>query len=174
MGIEDDLNLAETLLEKITISTNRPEENRIDFVINAADLKTAVKTLLIDTHWGYLSAITGLDQPEYEDEISETQKVIPGRGNIEILYHFCRGAAITTLRVSVPYTDPTIDSICDILSSATLYERETMELFGVNFRGTPNTDHLVLPDSWPDGVYPLRKSFTGLEKIETPVEGASS
>ena len=74
-----------------------------------------------------------------------------------MLYHFCRGAAIATVRVSLPYDDPTIDTICDILSSASLYEREAAELVGVDFNGTPNTDRLVLPDSWPDGVYPLRK-----------------
>jgi Ni,Fe-hydrogenase III component G len=29
--------------------------------------------------------------------------------------------------------------------------------------GTPDPGKLLLPDDWPDGVYPLRKSFTGLE-----------
>ena len=34
---------------------------------------------------------------------------------------------------------------------------------GFVIEGTPVPDRLVLPDDWPDGVYPLRKSFTGLE-----------
>jgi Ni,Fe-hydrogenase III component G len=29
--------------------------------------------------------------------------------------------------------------------------------------GTPVIDHLLLPEHWPEGVYPLRKSFTGLK-----------
>ncbi len=36
-------------------------------------------------------------------------------------------------------------------------------MFGITVEGTPVTDKLLLPDDWPDGVYPLRKSFTGFE-----------
>lgn len=175
MDIEEDLKQVEQLLEKFTLSSTHPEENRVDFVIKRDNLKPAVKTILLENHWGYLSAITALDQPVYEvDETTSEKRIVPDQGNIEVLYHFCRGAAVATLRVSVPYTDPNLESICDILSSASLYEREAMELLGVNFIGTPNTDRLILPESWPDGVYPLRKSFTGLNKTESPAEGVPS
>ena len=175
MTIEADLKQVEELLEKLTISTSSPEENRVDSVIDRANLKPAVKAILIDGHWGYLSAITALDQPVYDVDVATNEKkLVPDQGNVEVLYHFCRGAAVATLRVSVPYADPNLDSICDILSSASLYEREAMELLGVNFVGTPNTDRLILPESWPEGVYPLRKSFTGLQKTESPVEGERS
>lgn len=175
MTIEADLKQVEELLEKLTISKNSPEENRLDFVIDRANLKPAVTAILIEGHWGYLSAITALDQPVYDVDVATNEKkLVPDQGNVEVLYHFCRGAAVATLRVSVPYADPNLDSICDILSSASLYEREAMELLGVNFVGTPNTDRLILPESWPEGVYPLRKSFTGLQKTESPVEGGRS
>jgi Ni,Fe-hydrogenase III component G len=71
---------------------------------------------------------------------------------------------VLTLRVTLPYSEAVIDSICDIDMAAQLYEREAAELFGIEFRGAPSTDHLVLPDDWPVGVYPLRKAFTGLKK----------
>lgn len=175
MTVKEDLKQVEGLLEKFTLSSNSPEENRLDVVIDRASLKPAVTSILMDGHWGYLSAITALDQPVYNvDETTNEKKLVPDQGNVEVLYHFCRGAAIVTLRVSVPYADPNLDSICDILSSASLYEREAMELLGVNFIGTPNTDRLILPESWPEGVYPLRKSFTGLQKTESPVEGERS
>lgn len=175
MGLDDDLKLAETLLETITILTVRPEENRVDIVIDRDDIKSAVKTLVMDAHWGYLAAITAMDQPEYGvDETTKEKRIIPGKGGLEVLYHFCRGAAIATVRVSLTYADPAIDTICDIISSATLYEREAAELVGIVFRGTPNTDRLVLPESWPEGVYPLRKSFTSLKDIQAPEEGVCS
>jgi NADH:ubiquinone oxidoreductase subunit C len=175
MTIDDDLKMAESLLEKIAISSTRLEESRVDFVINAADLKTATRTILRVGHWGYLSAITTLDCPEYVvDETTKEKKLDPGKGHLEVLYHFCREAAVVTLRVSLPYADPTIDTICDILSSATLYEREAAELMGITFKGTPNTDRLILAESWPEGVYPLRKAFTGLKDLQTPEEGACS
>ena len=85
-----------------------------------------------------------------------------------MLYHFCRGAAIITLRVSVPYEAATVPTICGVISSATLYERELSELFGIVVEGTPDPRRLVLADDWPDGVYPLRKSFKGLP-LQAPV-----
>ena len=92
-------------------------------------------------------------------------------GQIEVLYHFCEGAAIATLRVMVNYSNAVVPSICPVYPSATLYEREMIEMFGVEITGTPNTDKLVLPDDWPAGVYPLRKSFTGFETSSSEQEG---
>jgi Ni,Fe-hydrogenase III component G len=165
MDTEESLKLAESLLKEFTISTNRPETDRLDVVIERKNLKPAVKALLLDNRWGYLSAITGLDNAEYiVDEATKVKTANPNAGSLELLYHFCLGAAVTTLRVSIPYTDATVDSICDLISSVSLYEREAAELFGITFIGTPSTEHLVLPDSWPEGVYPLRKTFTGFDK----------
>ena len=165
MDTQEELQTAEEILKEMAVSFDHPEENRLDAVIKPEDLKTAVKTLLLDNRWGYLSAITGLDNPEYEvDEVTKEKKAIEGKGSLEALYHFAAGAAITTLRVVLPYDDPKVDTICDLVPAATLYEREAMELLGIIFTGTPNTDHLILPDVWPEGVYPLRKTFKGLHE----------
>lgn len=165
MDTRQALQNAEDILKDLAVSFNRPEENRLDAVINPQDLKTAVRKLLLENRWGYLSAITGLDNPEYQiDEATKEKFAVEGKGSLEVLYHFAEGAAITTLRVPLPYDDPTVESICDLIPAVSLYEREAMELFGVVFTGTPNTDHLILPDSWPEGVYPLRKTFKGLHE----------
>jgi NADH:ubiquinone oxidoreductase subunit C len=141
----------EELLKPWTEGVQKPFDNRVDIDIQAKNFLPIVKTLL-DARWGYLSAITGVDRP------GETEK----DSHIEVLYHFCEGAAILTLRVKLPYSNPVIDSVCGLIPSVTLYERELMEMFGVVITDTPDTDHLLLPDEWPEGVYPLRKSFTGL------------
>jgi Ni,Fe-hydrogenase III component G len=62
----------------------------------------------------------------------------------------------------VPYHDPRLPSICPLIPSATLYERELIEMFGFVIEDTPDPARLLLPDDWPDGVYPLRKAFEGL------------
>ncbi|MHC1629175.1 MAG: NADH-quinone oxidoreductase subunit C [Candidatus Nezhaarchaeales archaeon] len=31
------------------------------------------------------------------------------------------------------------------------------DLMGIVFKGHPNLERLVLPDDWPEGVYPLRR-----------------
>jgi Ni,Fe-hydrogenase III component G len=167
---EEIIQNADAALQPWKISSSNPEENRLDVVIAVKDVKACTQAL-IEKKWGYLAAITGLDRPEYViAEGTNVKTALPDNGQIEVLYHFCSGPVITTLRVKVPYANPAIDSICDIIPSATLYERETMELLGIDFVGTPSTEKLLLPDNWPAGVYPLRKSFTGLPK-STEAEG---
>ena len=162
MELEEKLQAGADLLKEWTISTANPEPNRMDVVIAPENLKKAVAALL-DAEWGYLSAITGLDHPEYAVDEAGAKHPVADRGTLELLYHFTGGAAVLTLRISLSYDAAVIDSVCDIDLAAQLYEREAAELFGIEFTGAPNTDHLVLPDDWPAGVYPLRKAFTSLK-----------
>ena len=154
------------LVKDFIESTNIPEENRLDIWVTPENLKKVVN-IIVENRWGYLMTITGLDAPtEPREEGAEEQ-----HSKLEALYHFANEAFVLTIRVKVPYGDPRIDSICDLIPSATIYEREAIELFGFDLVGTPSTDRLVLPDSWPEGVYPMRKSFTTinqdqLEKME--------
>ncbi len=159
MNTEDTLRHAETLLQPIAGEMKRPAPERLDACL-AADHLTAAVRALRQARFGYLSAISGLDVPPVPAKGDAAEQ--PGR--VEVLYHFCEGAAVVTLRVTVPYADAHIPSICGLVPAATLYERELAEMFGVTVEGTPVTDHLLLPETWPDGVYPLRKSFTG--KVE--------
>jgi Ni,Fe-hydrogenase III component G len=142
----------EELLKEWTVDVQKPFENRVDITIKPENFLAVIQTL-IDAHWGYISAITGVDRPNEEGD----------DGAVEVLYQIPEGAAILTLRVFLPYKNPVIDSVCGLIPSVTLYERELIEMFGVIINNTPNTEHLLLPDEWPEGVYPLRKSFTGLD-----------
>lgn len=151
---EDALQIAEQMLAEWAVRVTRPQENCLNVYLERHNFLAAVEALY-RSGWGYLAAITGVDQPAAAAGSAELE------GAIEALYHFCRKAAVLTLRVSLPYSDPVIDTVCKLAPSATLYERELMELFGVQINGTPNTQRLVLPDDWPEGVYPLRKAFTG-------------
>jgi NADH:ubiquinone oxidoreductase subunit C len=154
------------IVQQWIVSENTPEAGRLDVSIKPEDIKPCVKAL-VEAKWGYLSAITTLDHPEYTTAEGSTEKVIlPDKGSIELLYHFCESAAVLTLRVMLPYENAKMDSICEIIPSATLYEREAIELIGVELVGTPTVDHLLLPDDWPANVYPLRKAFTGLDKVK--------
>ncbi len=165
MDTQTLLQTAEEILKEWTIEANRPEEGRVDIFIDPVNIKPAVKALFLDGHWGYLSAITGLDSPEYEvDPQTDEMRINPEKGTLELLYHFCNQAAVATLRIKLPYSRAEIDSICDLISSAALFEREAMEMLGITIKDTPMTSNLILPDDWPAGVYPLRKAFTGFAK----------
>ncbi len=161
---EDILTSARKVLQPWTLADSTPEEKRLDITIDASNNKNCVQAL-VDAKWGYLSAITALDRAEFETVEGSADRVpVKDKGNLEVLYHFCEGPVIITLRVPLDYKNTVIDTICDIIPSATLYEREAAELLGIDFKGTPSTEHLLLPDDWPTGVYPLRKTFTGLTK----------
>jgi NADH-quinone oxidoreductase subunit D len=145
MNTETAIQNAGNLLAPWAKETTTPEPGRLDVAIDPGEL-IACTQALVKEQWGYLSAITGLD-------------LGVEAGQIEILYHFCCGAAILTLRVSTPRADACVPSVCAYLPYASLYERELMEMFGVRVEGTPNPSRLFLPDDWADGVYPARKDF---------------
>jgi Ni,Fe-hydrogenase III component G len=109
--------------------------------------KEEIKDLLgwLKGEYGYyhLSTITGLDSGE----------------NLEVLYHLSDGSIELTARYAVPKADPHIPTITDIIPGAILYERELQDMFGFVVDGIPDPRRYVLPEDWPDGVYPLRKDF---------------
>ena len=123
--------------------TREPEPHRVDVVIYAADLIAAVESIR-QSGWGYLSAISGLDHG-------------PEIGNLEVLYHFCGGAEVLTLRVPRPRAESSVRSICSVFPSARLFEQELHEMFGLDVVGLPDTGYLFLPDDWDKTTYPLLK-----------------
>ncbi|MEP7359718.1 MAG: NADH-quinone oxidoreductase subunit C [Anaerolineales bacterium] len=143
MTTNEALLLASRLLKPTGGTESRPEANRLDLSLPVDKLLEAAAALRA-AQWGYLAAITGLDGGA-------------PAGELEVLYHFCEGAAVVTLRVSVPRTQPIVPSLAALAPSAGLYERELSEMLGVTVSDSPNTDRLYLPDDWPADVYPLRK-----------------
>ncbi len=64
------------------------------------------------------------------------------------------------VKSEVDVSNPSIFSLTDIIPGITWAERECKDLFGINFEGHPDPRRLVLPDDWPDSLYPLRKEFS--------------
>ncbi len=56
-------------------------------------------------------------------------------------------------------TVDSLDSISHIYLSASLYEREIGEMFGVKFNNLEDSRGLLLHENWPEGLYPQRKDF---------------
>lgn len=164
MEIEKIIEQVDNLLKPVSSQITQVASFRVDAEVTVDTLLDAVK-ILTDARWGYLTAITGLDKPAP----ASAEGREPGENHLEVLYHFCEGPVVATLRVTIPYSHVVIPSICGIVPMATLYERELIEMFGITVEGTPNTDKLLLPDDWPAGVYPMRKEFTGF--AVKPVEG---
>lgn len=129
-----------------SLETEEPEINRLDIKQVPVQELVNIVTVLRVQRLGYLAAITGLD---------------PGRETdlLEVLYHFCAGKAVITLRVPVPRSAPVVPTLSAIIPVAEGFERELQEMFGITISGLSCPEHLYLPDEWPDAVYPLRKDF---------------
>jgi Ni,Fe-hydrogenase III component G len=148
------LETARTLLTAWATNVETPESNRLDIRLDTTALLPAV-TALDEARWGYLAAITGLD-------------LGVEAGKIEVLYHFCSGPAVLTLRVLTERSAARVPSICIPVPAAVVFERELREMMGVEVVGLPGNEHLFLPDDWPEGVYPLRKDFVLPTAATTP------
>ncbi|MCC7209659.1 MAG: NADH-quinone oxidoreductase subunit C [Anaerolineae bacterium] len=155
LSTDRPLQQAGELLLPWTKKSDLPEPGRLDLSIEAGDLLAAVKAIL-DARWGYLIAITGLD--------------LGKAGQFEVLYQFGQGAAVLTLRVAIPHDAASVPTVCRLIPSASFFERELAEMFGITVEGTPDPSKLFLPDDWPNGAFPLRKDFTApaLPKEATP------
>jgi len=110
--------------------------------VKADSNKEVLKILLETNKNAGIIALTGLDLGE----------------KIGLMYHIRTNEdAIVTIITDVPKENPKIPTIADLIPGAEFHERETADLFGVIFEGHPNPARLVLPDDWPDNLYPLRK-----------------
>ena len=92
------------------------------------------------------------------------------RDGIDVLYHWAieppgreRAGVVLTLKVLAQRPELTVDSIANEVAAANWIEREIHDLLGANFRDHPDMRRLLLDDSWPEGVHPLRKDFDQIE-----------
>jgi membrane-bound hydrogenase subunit beta len=88
-------------------------------------------------------------------------------------YHLARESGIIlNLHVSVPKDKPVLNTISARFPAADAYEREMIDLLGMQVEGLPPGNRYPLPDGWPEGQYPLRKDWKSdtLGKTKTEVE----
>ena len=84
---------------------------------------------------------------------------VDAKENLQVVYHL---HSLThrhkiVLKVSVPKTAATTQSVTGVWRGADWYERECYDLFGVRFEGHPDLRRLLLPDDWEG--HPLRKEY---------------
>ena len=90
-----------------------------------------------------------------------TATAIDVRDGIDVLYHWAFEPAgpVVTLKVLAARPDLAVESVANVVPAANWIEREMYDLLGANFRNHPDMRRLILDDSWPEGVHPLRKDF---------------
>lgn len=61
------------------------------------------------------------------------------------------------LKIKVAETNPEVDSVCDLWSSANFLEREVWDMFGIKFSGHPDLRRVLMYDEFVG--HPLRKDY---------------
>ncbi|HET6855981.1 MAG TPA: NADH-quinone oxidoreductase subunit C [Streptomyces sp.] len=74
------------------------------------------------------------------------------------------------IRTTVPHSAPVVPSAVEIYAGAAWHERETHEMFGVDFTGHPHLVPLLLPDGFEG--HPLRKDFVLAARVAKAWPGA--
>ena len=87
----------------------------------------------------------------------------PSEPRFEVVYHLLsmRRKERVRLKVQLPASDPSLESITSVWPAANFFEREVFDLFGVRFQGHPYLRRILMPEDWEG--HPLRKDY--------PVEG---
>ncbi|MFF8842326.1 NADH-quinone oxidoreductase subunit C [Streptomyces sp. NPDC015127] len=82
------------------------------------------------------------------------------------------GRAVRRLlvRTTVPHSAPSLPTAVDVYAGASWHERETHEMFGVEFTGHPHLDPLLLPEGFEG--HPLRKDFVLAARVAKAWPGA--
>lgn len=139
------MNVFEELKNKLDGKIKKmyvPNPKMIYVTVDKKDLKESAKIVFRDMDARYVVA-SGMENFE----------------NFEILYHFAfdKQGTFVSLRVYLEKDNIEVDSLVEIIPGIEFIEREMWELLGISFKGNPNLKHLLLPDDWPQGDYPLRK-----------------
>ncbi|MFF3491174.1 NADH-quinone oxidoreductase subunit C [Streptomyces sp. NPDC002795] len=117
---------------------------------------TTARTTLGCTYFDWLSAV---DEPGAGFRVcAHVAAVAPG------------SVRRLLLRTTVPHAAPVLASAVDVYAGAAWHERETHEMFGVDFTDHPGLDPLLLPDGFEG--HPLRKDFVLAARVAKAWPGA--
>jgi len=88
------------------------------------------------------------------------------RGGYEILYHFMFPSEyqLVTVKTKISKTEPEIESVGAFYKAAEWIEREMNDIMGITFKNHPDPRRILMADSWPADMYPLRRDFCGLDE----------
>ena len=116
--------------------------------------------------FSWLSAIDWANEVEsgetLNEEVEERTELMSTVGDLS------EGRRVT-FSTTLPKEAPSIASLVDIYAGANWHERETSEMFGIDFDGHPDLSHLYLPDSFIGN--PLKKSYPLLSREVKPWPG---
>jgi NADH-quinone oxidoreductase subunit C len=122
-------------------------------------------------HWvGSVRALREQCGATYLDWLSAVDELTDG---FRVVVHLARlGTPVdhVLVRTRVPREAPVLDSLIPVLAGASWHERETSEMFGIDFTDGAGQEALLLPEGFEG--HPLRKDFVLVSRVAKPWPGA--
>ena len=113
--------------------------------VRKEDIKKVLSHLKDNVGLNYLFSICGVDYPEREQRF-------------DVVYHIRSLLKDIQLTIKAKVEDgKAIASVYDLFKSAIWFERETYDMFGVEFKGHPGLKRIFMDDDFVG--HPLRKEF---------------
>ncbi|MFI6877545.1 NADH-quinone oxidoreductase subunit C [Streptomyces sp. NPDC050400] len=127
--------------------------------VPAAEWTSALETARTTLGCTYFDWLSAVDEPEAGFRVcAHVAAVAPG------------SVRRLLLRTTVPHTAPVLASAVGVYAGAAWHERETHEMFGVDFTDHPGLDPLLLPEGFEG--HPLRKDFVLAARVAKAWPGA--
>ena len=128
------------------VSTSKEEFGEVTIEVTPGNILAALRHLKNELKFERLTSVTGVDR-------------FPVEPRFEIVYHLQSIANKNRLRLKVRLhgDNPQIESATAVYRSADWYERETFDLFGIQFLNHPNLRRIMMPEDWEG--HPLRKDY---------------
>lgn len=139
----------------------------------AADILPICKFLRVDPDLAYDLCIFVSAVDYSETQPAWMPGVRDGAARFVAAYQLYSLAHNRRLRLLVPLhgDPPVVDSVASVWPAADWHERETFDLFGIQFKGHPELRRILLPADWVG--HPLRKDYPlGGEQVQFTVNAA--
>ena len=147
--VEEKINFSQTVCQKI--SEKFPES--IDAEQNDDWIQVKPENWLKIAKW------LKSDEKLYFDSLQCNTGIDLGEGVLESRYnlHSMKHLHKVEIRIKVSAEKPDIPSVEQVWRVADWFERETYDMFGINFIGHRDLRRILLPDDWEG--WPLRKDY---------------
>ncbi|WP_297439301.1 NADH-quinone oxidoreductase subunit C [Thermococcus sp.] len=136
---------------RVEVKTNKWGRERVWVRVQKEDYRELMK---------FLKALDG--ETHYSIGIEQDWGEELGFLNHLVIYYDDAPAVSLIVDAHTPKDEPTLPDISDIFPIALQFEREGMEMVGIDFEGAPDRRRLFLPDDFPEGIYPLRLDDKGV------------
>ena len=147
--VEEKINFSQTVCQKI--SEKFPESIAAEQNDDWIQLKPE--------NWLKVAKWLRSDEKLYFDSLQCNTGMDLGEGVLESRYnlHSMKHLHKVEIRIKVSAEKPDIPSVEQVWRVADWFERETYDMFGINFIGHRDLRRILLPDDWEG--WPLRKDY---------------